>query len=147
MSHIPPSFVREILKVTESPEIISFAGGLPHPASFPVNEIQKAVNDVLSRHGKDILQYSITEGHLPLREYIARRYASQGLKIDADEILITNGSQQCLDLVGKVFLDKNDRVLLENPTYLAAIQSFSLFEPIFKSVPLEDDGPDMDYLE
>ncbi|QUH23877.1 PLP-dependent aminotransferase family protein [Methanobacterium alkalithermotolerans] len=147
MSHIPPSFVREILKVTESPEIISFAGGLPHPVSFPVEKIKKASHDVLSRYGKEVLQYSTTEGHLPLREYIAGRYASQGLRIDADEILITNGSQQCLDLVGKVFLDKNDRVLLEKPTYLAAIQSFSLYEPIFKSVPLEDDGPDMDYLE
>ena len=132
MSKTPRSFVREILKVTENPEIISFGGGLPNPQSFPVEAISKAVNQLLTENGPDALQYSTTEGYSPLREYIAQRYSSQGLNVNADEILITNGSQQCLDLVGKIFLDKNDKVLVEKPTYLAAIQAFSLYEPEFQ---------------
>lgn len=147
MSKTPRSFVREILKVTENPEIISFGGGLPNPQSFPVEAISKAVNQLLTENGPDALQYSTTEGYSPLREYIAQRYSSQGLNVNADEILITNGSQQCLDLVGKIFLDKNDKVLVEKPTYLAAIQAFSLYEPEFRSVPLQEDGVDLDALE
>ena len=147
MSKTPRSFVREILKVTENPEIISFGGGLPNPQSFPVEAISKAVNQLLTENGPDALQYSTTEGYSPLREYIAQRYSSQGLNVNADEILITNGSQQCLDLVGKIFLDKNDKVLVEKPTYLAAIQAFSLYEPEFQSVPLQEDGVDLDALE
>jgi len=140
MNNVHKSFIREILKVTEEPDIISFAGGLPNPKSFPVKEIEEAVSKVLSQNGNEILQYSTTEGYLPLREYIAERYSKKGLKVNADEILITNGSQQGIDLVGKVFLNKGDKVLVESPTYLAAIQSFGLFEPEFKSVPLLEDG-------
>ncbi|MDP2835482.1 MAG: PLP-dependent aminotransferase family protein [Methanobacteriaceae archaeon] len=147
MFKTPRSFVREILKVTENPEIISFAGGLPSPESFPVKSISHSVNKVLSEDGKDALQYSTTEGYRPLREYIAQRYSKYGLEVDADEILITNGSQQCLDLVGKIFLNKDDVVVLENPTYLAAIQAFSLYEPVFKTVTLLNDGADLDELE
>jgi 2-aminoadipate transaminase len=147
MSKTPRSFVREILKVTEDPKIISFGGGLPNPQSFPVEAISQAVHEVLAESGSDALQYSTTEGYGPLREYIAQRYSSQGLTVDSDEILITNGSQQCLDLVGKVFIDKNDKILLEKPTYLAAIQAFSLYEPRFKSVELQEDGVDLDVLE
>lgn len=147
MSNVHKSFIREILKVTEEPEIISFAGGLPNPKSFPVKEIEAAASKVLSANGDEILQYSTTEGHLALREYIAERYAKNGLKVDADEILITNGSQQGIDLVSKTFLNKGDKVLVENPTYLAAIQSFGLFEPEFKSVPLLEDGVDIDALK
>lgn len=140
MNNVHKSFIREILKVTEEPDIISFAGGLPNPKSFPVKEIEEAVSKVLSQNGNEILQYSTTEGYLQLREYIAERYSKKGLKVNADEILITNGSQQGIDLVGKVFLNKGDKVLVESPTYLAAIQSFGLFEPEFKSVPLLEDG-------
>ncbi len=147
MNNVHKSFIREILKVTEDPDIISFAGGLPNPRSFPVKEIGGAVSEVLSENGEEILQYSTTEGYRPLREYIAQRYLKKGLKVDADEILITNGSQQGIDLIGKVFLNKGDKVLIENPTYLAAIQSFGLFEPEFKSVPLLEDGADMDALK
>lgn len=147
MSKTPRSFVREILKVTENPKIISFGGGLPNPESFPVESISKAVNKVLSEDGKNVLQYSTTEGYRPLREYIAQRYDKYGLKVDADEILITNGSQQCLDLIGKIFLNKDDVVVMENPTYLAAIQAFSLYEPSFKTVSLLNDGVDIDELE
>lgn len=147
MNNVHKSFIREILKVTEEPEIISFAGGLPNPKSFPITEIEEAVSKVLSENGDEILQYSTSEGYLPLREYIAERYSKNGLKIDADEILITNGSQQGIDLVSKVFLNKGDKVLVENPTYLAAIQSFGLFEPEFKSVPLLEDGADIEALK
>lgn len=146
MKNVHKSFIREILKVTEDPNIISFAGGLPHPKSFPVKEIEEAVSQVLSTKGEEILQYSTTEGYKPLREYIAQRYLKNGLKVDADEILITNGSQQGIDLTGKVFLNKGDKVLFENPTYLAAIQSFGLLEAEFKSVPLLKDGVDTDAL-
>ncbi|MCK9151279.1 PLP-dependent aminotransferase family protein [Methanobacterium alcaliphilum] len=147
MSNTPRSFVREILKVTENPEIISFAGGLPNPQSFPVGPISTSVSEVLEESGSEALQYSTTEGYTPLRKYIAERYSSQGLNVNEDEILITNGSQQCLDLVGKVFLDKGDTVLLEKPTYLAAIQAFSLYEVQFKSVRLLEDGVDIDEME
>lgn len=147
MNNIPRSFVREILKVTEEPDIISFAGGLPNPISFPVEGIKKATSEILDSEGDKVLQYSTTEGYTPLREFIAQRYARQGLEINADDILITNGSQQCLDLVGKVFLDQNDGVIMERPTYLAAIQAFGLFEPKFHSVPLLEDGVDTAALE
>lgn len=147
MKNVHKSFIREILKVTEDKNIISFAGGLPNPKSFPVAEIGEAVSEVLSQNGDEILQYSTTEGYLPLREYIAERYSKKGLEVSADEILITNGSQQGIDLVSKVFLNKGDKVLVENPTYLAAIQSFGLFEPQFISVPLLEDGVDIDSLQ
>jgi len=147
MKQIPRSFVREILKVTEHPDIISFAGGLPNPHSFPVDAIKDATSKVLTEEGEKVLQYSTTEGYGPLRELIAERYSFHGLKVDADDILITNGSQQCLDLVGKVFLDEHDGVVMERPTYLAAIQAFGLYEPQFYSVPLMDDGVDTRALE
>ena len=142
MACVHKSFVREILKVTEDPEIISFAGGLPNPRYFPVQGVAKAATKVLSDSGEAALQYSTTEGYLPLREMIAARYAKRGLKVKASEILITNGSQQGLDLMSKVFLNKGDGVILERPTYLAAIQSFGFFEPKFHSIPLEEDGID-----
>ncbi len=147
MHNTQKSFIREILKVTENPEVISFAGGLPNPSFFPVKEINDATNKVLAKNGENALQYSTTEGYPPLRNFIAQRYQQRGLNVDADQILITNGSQQGLDLIGKIFLDKNDGVIIERPGYLGAIQSFSMFEPQFHSVPLFEDGPDMGCLE
>ncbi|OPJ56567.1 PLP-dependent aminotransferase family protein [Clostridium oryzae] len=148
MNKVQKSFIREILKVTENHEVISFAGGLPNPVSFPVEEIKKAAQKVLDENGSDVLQYSTTEGYLPLRQYIADRYYKRfGLKVNADEILITNGSQQGLDLIGKVLLNKEDDILLERPGYLGAIQAFSIFEPTFHSVTLKDDGVDTELLE
>lgn len=142
------SFIREILKVTQQPEVISFAGGLPNPGLFPVEEIMSAASKVLSEEGRNVLQYSTTEGYLPLREFIAQRYLKKsGLKIDPDEILITNGSQQSLDLIGKVFLNKGDRVVMEKPGYLGAIQAFSIFEAEFEAVPLLEDGIDAGSLD
>ncbi|MCC7557309.1 MAG: PLP-dependent aminotransferase family protein [Methanobacteriaceae archaeon] len=142
VKNVPRSFVREILKVTENPEIISFAGGLPNPKTFPVEEIAIATDKVLREEGSQALQYSTTEGYGKLREYIANRYSSNGLKINKDDILITNGSQQCIDLTAKIFVNKGDNILLEKPTYLAAIQSFSLYEPQFHSISLMKDGVD-----
>ncbi len=147
MSNVPRSFVREILRVTEDPDIISFAGGLPNPISFPHNEIAKSAAAVLEDSSNEALQYGSTEGYKPLREYIAKRYQNSGLDINSDNILMINGSQQGLDLVGKIFLNREDVVLIERPTYLAAIQSFGLYEPKFVSVPLLEDGVDLDVLE
>lgn len=134
------SFVTEILKVTEDPSIISFAGGLPNPRFFPVLELSRAAEKTLAESGPAALQYATTEGFSPLREYIAARYARRGVRVDAKDILITNGSQQGLDLVAKSLLDQGDAVLVERPTYLAAIQAFGLFEPRVRALELCKDG-------
>lgn len=148
MNTIPKSFIREILKVTENPEVISFAGGLPNPRFFPVEEIAKATSDVLGGVDVSALQYSTTEGYHPLREYISQRFfQKKGLAVSADEVLITNGSQQGLDLIGKVFIGKGDRIAIERPAYLGAIQAFSVYEPQFHPVPLLEDGVDIDRLK
>ncbi|MBG0775313.1 MAG: PLP-dependent aminotransferase family protein [Desulfovibrionaceae bacterium] len=142
------SFIREILKVTARPEIISFAGGLPNPALFPVEAMRQAAGRILGEDGADVLQYSTTEGHAPLREYIAARYKKRfGMIVSPDDILITTGSQQGLDLLGKVFLDRGTPMVVERPGYLGAIQAFSVFEPRFMAVELEKDGPNLDELE
>jgi 2-aminoadipate transaminase len=144
MAKTPRSFIREILKVTENPEIISFAGGLPNPGLIDVEGIKRAAASVLAQDGRSALQYSTTEGYLPLRQFIADRYKKRlGLVISPDEILITNGSQQCLDLIGKVFVNPGDHLAIERPGYLGAIQAFSLYEPIFHPIILREDGPDM----
>jgi len=143
MAKTPKSFIREILKVTTNPEIISFAGGLPNPALIDVDGIRKAAAAVLERDGRNVLQYSTTEGYLPLRQFIADRYKKRlGLSISPEEILITNGSQQCLDLIGKILIDPGDHIAIERPGYLGAIQAFSLYEPVFHPILLHEDGPD-----
>lgn len=147
MNNVHKSFVREILKVAANPQVISFAGGLPNPSSFPVLEVQNATHKVLNDDGYNVLQYSNTEGYLPLRQYIAERYFKKGVVVDPNEILITNGSQQGLDLIGKVLLNKNDDILMERPGYLGAIQAFSVFEPKFHTVPVVDDGVEIDSLK
>ena len=146
--NVPRSFIREILKVSLDAEIISFAGGLPNREFFPVAEIRAASNKVFDRCGRDMLQYSTTEGLLPLRRYIADRYLEKkGLKVDAEDILITNGSQQGLDLLGKALVNVGDAVIIEEPGYLGAIQSLSIFRPRFLPVPLTDEGLDIDRLK
>ncbi len=147
MSSVHRSFIREILKVTADPSIISFAGGLPNPRMFPVESMEEAAREVLGINGRTSMQYSQTEGDVELRKYISSRYASKGLDISPDELLITTGSQQCLDLIGKVYLDKGDKIVIESPGYLGAIQAFSIFEPQFVSVSLESDGPNLEELE
>lgn len=143
MHHVHESLIREILKVVNDPRIISFAGGLPNPDLFPMAEIEEACVRVLREDGKAALQYATTEGYPPLREYIAARYRrTKGLEIDPSEILIVNGSQQGNDLMGKVFLNEGDGLLLERPSYLGAIQSYSVYRPTFLPIPLRDDGVD-----
>ena len=143
MAKTPKSFIREILKVTENPSIISFAGGLPNPDLIDVQGISLAAATVLGQEGRTVLQYSTTEGYLPLRQFIAERYGKRlGLSVSPDEILITNGSQQCLDLIGKVFIDTGDHIAIERPGYLGAIQAFSLYEPVFHPVNLDKNGLD-----
>ena len=147
MSQVRRSFIREILKVTADPSIISFAGGLPKPDLFPTGPMAEAAAAVLADSGPAALQYSVTEGEPPLRQWIADRYrVKKGLAVNPDHILITNGSQQSLDLLGKVFLDPGDVVAVELPGYIGAIQAFSVFEPTFAGVPLGSDGPDTDVL-
>ncbi len=147
MGAIPKSLVREILKVTQDPEVISFAGGLPNPRFFPKEGIAQAAVEALSETNGSALQYGTTEGYAPLREYIAQRYrTTEGLDVTADEILITNGSQQALDLIGKVFIDRQDPIAIERPAYLGAIQAFSVYEPQYHPVSLMEDGVDIDQL-
>ncbi|WP_272700159.1 aminotransferase-like domain-containing protein [Desulfovibrio sp. Fe33] len=147
MGTVHRSFIREILKVTADPEIISFAGGLPNPELFPVPAMDAAAHEVFKNIGASALQYSTTEGDAGLRAIIAQRYLQRGLNVDPDTILVTSGSQQILDISAKVFLDRGDRVVIERPGYLGAIQAFSLFEPEFVTVSLEDDGPNLAELE
>lgn len=148
MSKTPRSFIREILKVTQKPEIISFAGGLPNPSLFPVQELAETARQVIADEGNAALQYATTEGHFPLRKWIADRYKTRlGIEVSPDEILITNGSQQCLDLIGKVFINPGSTVAMERPGYLGAIQAFSMYEPRFVDVALTNDGPDIEVLK
>ena len=140
MNVMRPSTIREILKVTTQPDVISFAGGLPAPELFPVAAIQASCNRVLSANGSQALQYGATEGFAPLREWLAGEMARRGIAAASDNIVLTSGSQQGLDLLGKVFLDAGDAVLTENPTYLAAIQAFQSQEARFVPVPTDGEG-------
>ena len=144
----PSSFIRDILKVLDAPDIISFAGGLPNPVSFPIDALKNAIDEAIRKNGSKLFQYATTEGYLPLRELIAEKYRKKfGLDVKPEDILITNGSQQALELIGKVLLNKGDKVLMEEPGYLGAIQAFSLCEPDFLSVTLEEDGLSLEKLE
>ncbi|MCP4415661.1 MAG: PLP-dependent aminotransferase family protein [Chloroflexi bacterium] len=143
MSRTKKSFIREIFKVAQKPGVISFAGGLPNPNYFPIEPLRAAADRVFAEHGRKALQYAPTLGHEPLRAFIAQRYNDQcGMRVEPDEILITNGSQQGLDLVAKVLVDPGDHVLMESPSYSGGIQAFSMYEPEFRTVLLEDDGVD-----
>jgi 2-aminoadipate transaminase len=141
------SEVRELLKLTEQPGVISFAGGLPAPELFPVARVQEACTQVLQSQGRQALQYSTTEGYRPLREMIARHTCRYGVNVGPENILITASSQQALDLMGKVFINPGDHVIVEQPTYLGALQAWSLYQAQYTSVPIDDDGMRMDELE
>lgn len=143
-----PSFTRQILKVTEADDFISFAGGLPNPISFPLQELSEASNRIIEASGEKVFQYSTTEGYLPLRNYIAGRYQLRfDLDFSPEDIMITTGSQQGLDLIGKALINKGDGIIIEEPGYLGAIQAFSLYEPRFIPVTLEEDGINLEELE
>lgn len=146
--NIPRSFIREILKVATAPGMISFAGGLPNKELFPAEALRKAAEKVFSQYSPDVFQYSNTEGLQELREAIAARYKKRGINnVSPENILITSGSQQALDLLAKVFINAGDRVLLEEPSYLGAIQALAFFQPKFVTVPLTPEGMDVDRLK
>ncbi len=147
MSRIGVSAVREILKVTERPDIVSFAGGLPAPESFPVEALARAHAEVFAEDAAAALQYSTTEGYRPLREWIAAQMRCSGIDAAADRVLITSGSQQGIDLMAKVFLDSGDAVVVENPCYLAALQTFSSFQAKLIPVGSDDQGMRVDQVE
>ena len=138
---LEPSVIREILKVTEQPGIISLAGGLPAPESFPVEAMREACIRVLTDTPREALQYAASEGYGPLRDWVAAQLGTQGMKVDAAQVLITTGSQQGLDLVGKVLIDAGSRVAVEAPTYLGALQAFTPYEPDFVAVDCDEQGP------
>ena len=140
-------FTSAILKAAASPDVISFAGGLPNPDSFPVKEMEAAVTKVLERDGVRALQYSNTEGYLPLRKFISDRYKKQGVDFAPENIIITNGSQQALDMVAATLINPGDPIAVEKPSYLAALQTFHLYDPKGCSVSLNEDGIDCDELE
>ena len=147
ITNTPPSFVRSILKAASDPAVTSFAGGLPNPISFPQEQLLASMERVVAERGPEAFQYSATAGIPELRGWIAERYNTRfGTDYTADDVLITTGSQQVLDLLGKVLLDKGDGVIVEKPTYLAAIQAFALNQPVFREVELTEEGLNIDEL-
>ena len=141
MDRMKASEIRELLKLTAKPEIISFAGGLPAPELFPVKEIAQVSHDLVLKEGQKLLQYATTEGRPTLREKIAKRMTEKySTPVDMNDILITTGSQQCLDFAGKLFLDPGDVVLCESPSYLGALNAFNAYQPVFKEVPTDGEG-------
>jgi 2-aminoadipate transaminase len=141
------SVIRELLKLTEKPDVISFAGGLPAPEVFPVREFRESSAFVLEECPERALQYSSTEGFPPLRKYLAEKVGKYGVPAVCENILITNGSQQALDVLGKVFISPGDTVLVEAPTYLGALQAWNAYEPRFVTIPLDEDGMQVDMLD
>lgn len=140
-SGLKASEIREILKLTTQPEIISFAGGLPAPEFFPIEELKKVDAEILEKEGMQAVQYGTTEGYLPLREKIAEHMKTAfGVDCSAEELMITSGSQQGLSLLSQIFLDPDDVVLVESPTYLGAINAFTLQHPRFIEVPTDEQG-------
>jgi 2-aminoadipate transaminase len=141
------SVIREILKVTSQPDMISLAGGMPAPELFPVERVEEACIRVMRNVGTEALQYSTTEGYPPLREFVVEKMSRYGIVASVDNVLITAGSQQALDLVGKVLLDPGDVIITEAPTYVGAIQAFTAYQAAYATVPLDDDGMVVDLLE
>jgi 2-aminoadipate transaminase len=141
------SAIRELLKLTQKPEIISFAGGLPASEFFPVERFAEAADRVLHQHGAAALQYSTTDGYLPLRELIVEKMGAYGIHATAENVLITSGSQQALDLIGKLLINPGDLILTERPTYLGALQAWNGYQAEYTAVPIDDDGLRTELLE
>ena len=144
---ITSSAIRDLLKITQRPGMISFAGGLPAPDVFPVQRFQEACHKVLAEQAASALQYGATEGYTALRELLANNMARYGIKAKVENVLITSGSQQALDLIGKLFINAGDRVVVEAPTYLGALQAFNIYGAEYVSVPSDDNGLCTDLLE
>jgi len=144
---VKSSIIRELLKLTLRPEVISFAGGLPAPELFPIQRFQEACQRVLAEKGCSALQYGTTEGYTQLREMIAQNMARYGIVAGVENVLITSGSQQALDLIGKLLVNPGDRLLVEAPTYLGALQAFDVYGAEYVSVPIDDDGLQTERLE
>lgn len=134
------SAIRELLKLTDKPDLISFAGGLPAPETFPIERIAEASARVLQDHSGQALQYGLTEGYAPLRQLIARHTERYGIRISPENVLITSGSQQALDLIGKLFINAGDRIIVESPTYLGALQAWNAYGAEYLPVPVDQDG-------
>lgn len=147
MQGMKGSAIRELLKLTESPDIISFGGGMPAPEVFPVDAFRAATERVLLKQGQQALQYSATEGYRPLREWIAKKMANYGIESAPENVLITSGSQQALDLLGKVLINPGDLILTEKPTYLGALQAWRAYQAEFTPVPMDQDGLQVNLLE
>src|SRR5512145_3031641 len=141
------SVIRELLKLTEQPDIISFAGGLPAPEVFPLKQFREACNYVLDNLGPQALQYSTTEGYTPLREMIARRTARYSAEVTPDNIMITSGSQQALYFIGRLFINRGDYIVVESPTYLGALQAWNAYGAQYIPVRADEDGMVVDELE
>jgi 2-aminoadipate transaminase len=146
-ANVSSSAVREILKITQRPDVISLAGGLPAPDSFPVHALRSAFDAVLDEDGTGALQYSTTEGEAGLRAWVADQETARGIPTEPDEVLITASSQQALDLVAKALVEPGAPVLVESPTYLGAVQAFSVFEPVARELPTDEDGVRPDALD
>ncbi len=147
VQHMKGSVIRELLKVTEQPEMISFAGGLPAPEVFPIEHVDMATRKVLAERGEQALQYGATEGYRPLRELLAQRMSSGNLQLTVDNILIVSGSQQGLDLLGRIMLDPGDRIVVEAPTYMGALQAWNSYGASYVMVPMDEQGMQTAYLE
>jgi 2-aminoadipate transaminase len=141
------SAIRELLKLTQQPDVISFAGGLPAPDFFPLREVEEACRYILQEDGAKALQYSATEGYGPLKEYLSDSMHKYGVPATVGNVLLTNGSQQALDLIGKIFIDPGDYVLTSRPTYLGAIQAWNAYQCRYHTVRLDDDGMVVDEIE
>ncbi len=144
---MPKSIIRELLKMTQNPEIISFGGGLPDPETFPIKELEEITTDVYRTKGTKALQYDSTEGYKGLREELSKWMSREGIESTIDNILPISGSQQGLDFFGKMFIEKGNKIVVEEPSYLGALQAFSFYEPEFIGVPLDDEGMRTDVLE
>ncbi len=140
MGSMQRSTIREILKLTSHKDVISFAGGLPAPELFPLEQFQKAMLQAFEEDGASALQYDVTEGFFPLKEFMCHWLGKQGIACRPENMLFTNGSQQALDLIGKILLDPEDTVLVENPTYLGAIQAFNAYQARYAVSPIDDEG-------
>lgn len=146
-SGMKSSFIRELLKVTAQPDMISFGGGFPAAELFPLERTREACEKVIKENGRKALQYSTTEGYAPLREWVAEFTAKQGFKSTADNVLLTSGSQQALDLIGRIFINRGDRILTESPTYLGALQAWNAYGASYVTIDTDENGLNTDKLE